>query len=80
MKKYIPSLPNISLAVSAALVAAALVSACGGADEYDPDFDGPEYEGECIEDPKAREDLARQAREKGWPVPPFEEVCAAQGR
>lgn len=67
---------TVTLKALTAVLAGALMTACvgGGAEYEDPDFEGPEWEGDCPEPQKMRS-LINAAIDYGAPPPPFEIYC-----
>lgn len=54
---------------------AVLLTGCGGTE--DPDFDGPEWEGECptVEQLKKERHDNIYNNPNGWPLPDYETYC-----
>lgn len=69
-----PTLRKLMLLASALFVTAGLLTACGGGGDEDPDFDGPEWEGECPP-PLAMKGLLADMARQGIPAPPYEQYC-----
>lgn len=70
-----PTLRKLMLLASALFVTAGLLTACGGGGDEDPDFDGPEVEGECPPTLENMHNQIEEARRANVPPPPFDQLC-----